>query len=103
MEFNGRQRDGDNWDRDASRVFHLPTKVADLRTEIEADDILTCEPDYEGTAIGTASAGFKKLPTGTTSYLVAIRLELKGQTVGLVVAGNASATSVETTTHYGVS
>jgi hypothetical protein len=39
------RREGDNWDKDASRVFQVRMKVTDERVEVEMDDILTCQPD----------------------------------------------------------
>jgi hypothetical protein len=50
-------------------------KVVDERTEVGPGDILTCQPDYGAPTQETTATKFKRLPTSTIAYPVAIRIE----------------------------
>jgi hypothetical protein len=67
-------RDGYNWERAVDWVFGIPMKVTDERISVETGDVLTCEPRYDESAIGTTSTGFKKLQRQTTGIPVGIQV-----------------------------
>jgi hypothetical protein len=91
-------RDGFNWDRAASQAFEIPMKVIDERKVVEAEDILTCHPLYEGEHdIGTTSEGFKRLPMRNISCPVAVKIDLEGQVIDLRVSSTAPPNSVAAT------
>jgi hypothetical protein len=95
VAFTNRRREGNNWDRYASRTFQLPMKVTDRRTEVDPRDVPTYQPDYLAPAQGTTAMKFAKLPTSAPDHPVAIRVALKGQTVGVTIASNSSPSGVE--------
>jgi hypothetical protein len=78
VPFVNKRREGDTWDRDASRAFHLQMKALGERVEVETDDVLTCQPDYDAFSQGTTPTKFTKLPTSTALYPIAIGIELNG-------------------------
>jgi hypothetical protein len=95
MVFINKRREGDNWDRDATRVFHLPIKVIDKRTDVETDDVITCQPDYDAPSQGATPTKFARLPTSKISHQITIGIELKGGTAELSIASDASTRTVE--------
>jgi hypothetical protein len=88
IAYINKHRQGENWDRDASRVFQLPMKVIDERTFVEAEDIHTRRPDYDAPSQSAPPMSFKRLPTSSVGAPVAIRLELLGQVVLVIVLQN---------------
>jgi hypothetical protein len=71
------------------RVFQLPVKMIDERTEVETEDVWTCQPDYDASSVGTTMVKFAKLPTVFQASPVAIKIGLSRQTNELTIATNA--------------
>jgi hypothetical protein len=90
-----RNRQGDNFDRDASRVFQLSMKVTDGRTFVETDDVLNCQLDYDASPQSGSPLSFKRLPTSSAGTPIGIRIELLGQVVRVQIASNSSPNAVE--------
>jgi hypothetical protein len=96
LAFVSKRQDGDNWDKDATSVFHLQMKLIDERTEVETDHVFTCRPDYDANTTGTTMVTFTKLSTSAPSHPVAIKVELNGHVKELSISSNASQGSVTT-------